>query len=461
MTTGGDEGLASGLEEVLAPVLGGPTSIRDLARLAGGSSYETWGFLAAPPGGPPRRLVLRRGAPGAGRLGTDLVREARVLAAAREAGAPVPDVVLAGELPDGGGSPFLVMEHIEGETIAPRILRDDRFAHARSVLVGQCARALAAVHGIPLDAAGPLPGGDQLALLSSLYRGMGDPHPAFDLAARWLGRHPPPPVTDRVVHGDFRLGNLIVGDEGLRAVLDWELVHAGDPVEDLGWMCVRAWRFGSDQPVAGLAPYAELVDAYERASGREVEPDRLAWWQAAGTLRWGVVCLLQASRHGSGVQRSVEFAAIGRRVCEVEWDLLDLMGAAPAPLPRVDGDGGFGGWAPHDPPGVADLLETAAAFLRTEAGPALAGRTAFHTRVAANVAAMAAREIRMGPALEAAHAERLRRLGVGSEAALCDSIRAGDFDDREGQLLAAVRATVAAKLAVANPRYAGEKDAGG
>jgi aminoglycoside phosphotransferase (APT) family kinase protein len=124
-----------------------------------------------------------------------------------------------------------------------------------------------------------------------------------------------------VVHGDFRLGNVIVGGDGLRAVLDWELVHLGDPMEDLGWMCVKAWRFGSPLPVAGVGEYERLFEAYEAAGGAAIDGDVVRWWEVLGTLKWGIMCIMQANAHLSGVARSHELAAIGRRVCENEHDL--------------------------------------------------------------------------------------------------------------------------------------------
>jgi len=123
------------------------------------------------------------------------------------------------------------------------------------------------------------------------------------------------------VHGDFRLGNLMIGADGLRAVLDWELAHLGDPMEDLGWLCVKAWRFGSPKPVAGVGDYRELIDAYAAESGLDVDPDVVHWWEVLGTLKWGIMCIMQAQSHLSGAARSHELAAIGRRVCENEHDL--------------------------------------------------------------------------------------------------------------------------------------------
>jgi aminoglycoside phosphotransferase (APT) family kinase protein len=128
-----------------------------------------------------------------------------------------------------------------------------------------------------------------------------------------------------VVHGDFRNGNLVVGPDGVRAVLDWELVHVGDPMEDLGWLCTRAWRFGGAPPVGGFGEYDDLVAAYEKRSGVAVDRDVLRWWELLGTVKWGVICVVQANRHLVGGQRSVELAAIGRRVCEQEYDCLNLL----------------------------------------------------------------------------------------------------------------------------------------
>ena len=136
----------------------------------------------------------------------------------------------------------------------------------------------------------------------------------------------PAPAEPALVHGDFRLGNLIVGPEGVRAVLDWELAHLGDPREDLAWMCVRSWRFGNlDRVVGGFGDLDDLLDAYAAAGGARVPAADLRFWIALGTLRWGVICLGQAFTHLSGLVRSVELATLGRRVAETEWDLLDAI----------------------------------------------------------------------------------------------------------------------------------------
>jgi aminoglycoside phosphotransferase (APT) family kinase protein len=249
-----------------------------------------------------------------------MAAEVAVLRAAAEAGVPVPRVVAVGE-----GTSFVVLEHVAGETIARKILRDDEYAGARQVLAGQCGRALAALHAMPVDTVPGLDAPDQVAQFRAVLDASGQPHPAFELGFRHLEATRSPPSAATVVHGDFRLGNLIVGPDGLRAVLDWELVHLGDPLEDLSWLCVKSWRFGAAPRVGGFGEVPDLVGAYEEASGRTVDLEALRWWETLGTLKWGIMCIMQAAAHLSGAARSVELAAIGRRVCEVEHDLLLLL----------------------------------------------------------------------------------------------------------------------------------------
>lgn len=250
--------------------------------------------------------------------------EAAVLRAASRAAVPVPELLASGR--EEKGASFMVLSLVDGETIARKILRDDRFAVARRKLVPQFASALAAIHSIDAAEVPGLPTTDQVAQyrqsLDDLNEQLQQAHPAFELAFRWLERNRPTTARRCVVHGDFRLGNVMVGDDGLRAVLDWELSHVGDPMEDLGWLCVRAWRFGSEHPVAGIGDYDTLLDEYQKASGLPADRDALRWWEVLGTLKWGIMCMLQASAHLLGFSRSHELAAIGRRVCENEYDIL-------------------------------------------------------------------------------------------------------------------------------------------
>jgi aminoglycoside phosphotransferase (APT) family kinase protein len=302
----------------LAKVLGGDVVIENLRMLTGGASRTTWAFDADG-----RPLILRTGPPDDLHAGMEL--EAQVQQCAAAAGAPVPHIVAADNSPAALGNPYLICDAIEGETIVPRIHRSlDEGGRQR--LLEQCARALAAIHranpsGIRLSEE------DQLDQWRRRLDEMADTTATFEWAFRWLASHRPPPSPSVLVHGDFRMGNLIVDGNGLAAVLDWELVHLGAAYEDLAWFCIRAWRFGAPEQLGagGLGSVDTFLSAYEHAAGGEVDRDAFRWWLTLATLRWGVICRFQAERHLSGKTPSVELAAIGRRVAETEWDVLDLL----------------------------------------------------------------------------------------------------------------------------------------
>jgi aminoglycoside phosphotransferase (APT) family kinase protein len=309
------------LAEVLAPVLG-KVSIENLTTLTGGASRTTWAFDAV--GEDSRQaLILRTGPPDDVHAGMELEASAQQRAAA--AGAPVPHILAADNSPVALGNPYLICNVIGGETIVPRIHRslDDA---GRDRLLEQCAQALAAIHRADPEGIG-LEQTEQLAEWRNRLDEMGDTTATFEWAFRWLAAHRPPPTPPRLVHGDFRMGNLIVDGSGLAAVLDWELVHIGEVYEDLAWFCIRAWRFGAPEALGagGLGSVESFLCAYEAAAGTAVDRDAFRWHLTVATLSWGVICRYQAERHLSGRTRSVELAAIGRRVSETEWDVLDLL----------------------------------------------------------------------------------------------------------------------------------------
>jgi aminoglycoside phosphotransferase (APT) family kinase protein len=289
----------------------GAARIENLQRLTAGANRETWSVDAVLPSGERRPLILRRGEFGV---------EVAALRAAAAAGAPVPPVVHAGDDP-----PYVLMERLEGETIARRILRDDAYADARPLMAGQCGEILARIHSIPLDEVPGLERVDLLGSLSDRLARFEEASPPLELALRWLEANQPPPSDPVVVHGDFRNGNLMVGPEGIRAVLDWEQVHVGDPMEDFGHLCARVWRFGGAGPVGGFGDYDDLFGAYERAGGRPIDRDAQRWWELRAAVWWGIGCMEMASRHLAGEVRSVELAAIGRRAWEQEYDAMLLL----------------------------------------------------------------------------------------------------------------------------------------
>ncbi|OMB93078.1 acyl-CoA dehydrogenase [Mycobacterium sp. NS-7484] len=315
--------MAVRLADVLTPTLGDGVAVENLRELTGGASRTTWSFDAVTESGR-RPLILRTGAPDEVHAGMEL--EAGAQRAAAAAGAPVPHVLVADDSVAAVGEPFLICDFIGGETIVRRIQRRlDGAARAR--LLTQCAQALAAIHRADPPVLPGLTEQDQISQWRTQLDEMGDTTATFEWVFRWLAANRPPASPPRLVHGDFRMGNLIVDDSGLAAVLDWELVHIGEVYEDLAWFCIRAWRFGApaDRGAGGLGSIESFLDAYEEAGGISLDRSAIRWWLVLATLRWGIICRYQAERHLSGQTRSVELATIGRRVCETEWDLLDLL----------------------------------------------------------------------------------------------------------------------------------------
>ncbi len=337
------------LTEVLTGVLGADAAVDDLRALTGGASRTTWAFDAVT-GEARRPLILRTGPPDGLHAGMEL--EARAQAAAATAGAPVPHILIADDSPGALGNPYLICDAVAGETIVRRIQRrlDAGDAHAnRAGLLRQCARALAAIHRADPDLPG-LTHEDQLIQWRERLDDMQDTTATFEWAFRWLAAHRPPASATVLVHGDYRMGNLIVDGSELAAVLDWELVHAGEAYEDLAWFCVRAWRFGAPAGLGagGLGSVESFLRAYEEAGATTVDRVAFHWWRVLATLRWGVICRYQAERHLSGQSRSVELATIGRRVCETEWDLLDLLEAGDDARRAAARGGGGQSEAPGD-----------------------------------------------------------------------------------------------------------------
>jgi aminoglycoside phosphotransferase (APT) family kinase protein len=302
---------------VLATALPEPVVVEALRPITGGASADTWSIDVTDGAGVTHALIVRRGAGRGGiGLGLDARAEPLVQRAAVAAGVPAPRVHAVFDSPELGTG--YVMERLPGETIPRRILREPTVT-----LAADCARALTAIHAVPLDGLPvlpTLPAAQQLDMVEGLHRSIGHPVPTFEVGFRWLKANLPLAGPLCLVHGDFRMGNFLVEGGGLVGVLDWELSHLGDPMEDIGWLCTRAWRFGGSGEVGGFATRSEFYDAYGM-----VDPDRVHFWEVFGTLKWGVICQLQSFVHLRGELPSVERAAIGRRVTETELDLLLLL----------------------------------------------------------------------------------------------------------------------------------------
>jgi len=398
---------ATEFSERLAEVAGAPLT-GEPRQLSGGASRETWSFEA---GGRALIAQLQRVAHDPPRP-----RQAPVLRAAAAAGVPVAAVVADGTDDPVLGVEWTVVEALPGTADARTIIDANDAA-----LLDGIAAALAAVHRMDADVPEIA---DPVADLRGLHEALGQAHPVFDVAFDVLERDRPAPGPRGFVHGDFRMGNLLVDGDRLTAVLDWELPHIGDQLTDLGWLCVRAWRFHRpDRPAAGLGTREDLIAAYERHAGVEVDRDALDWWELFGTLRWGVITVLQHASHPD----SLEHAVIGRRAAEVEWDLLALLDPGGAPL-EVEA----GGAAPsvHDAPTAAELLEQVRRALGDDLLPQLDGRDAFQLRVA------------------------LRALGIVRRELDHDAQHRAVAEAVTGRTdFPALRALVRAKLEAANPRH--------
>lgn len=309
----------------------GELEIDRLRRLSGGTSRHTWSLTARTHDGAQRDLILRLDRPG-GLEATAIGREAALMVEAGAAGVPSPQILAVDT--DGAdlGAAFVVMSRVDGETIPQRILRDPGLASARAQMADQCGRQLARIHRMrPAEVPG-LEAPDPVDQWRGRLDELGQERPAFEIALRWLETHRPAALPQGIVHGDFRHGNLIVGPEGIVAVLDWELAHLGDPVEDLGWLCLAPWRFGAAPIVGGFGAVEDLLAAYHEESGVRIDRATLFWWMVLGTVKWGAICVHQAERHRSGASASLELALVGRRVVEAEWDVLALMESGPEHL---------------------------------------------------------------------------------------------------------------------------------
>ena len=256
------------------------------------------------------------------------ILEAKIQKVVKKNGAPVPDIIFEFSEGEEIGEGY-VMEAIPGETIPRKILRDDKFSTAREKLPFEIGKSLAKIHQTQLEdlkALDQVTFSDSLEKLFQVYLSFNQPQPVFDLAFKWLEAQELKDYEEVLVHGDFRFGNFIISEENLESIIDWELAHIGNPMEDLGWLCVRSWRFGNvEKRVGGLGDIKDLIAGYESNSDIKIDESQLDIWQLYGSLRWGVICMMQTFAHLSGMVKSVEKAAIGRRVSETEFDLMNMI----------------------------------------------------------------------------------------------------------------------------------------
>jgi aminoglycoside phosphotransferase (APT) family kinase protein len=467
------------LTAALARYVDGFEQLVSAERLSGGASQETY-RIDAVAAGRAARYALRR-APGGesghveGRPG--LAVEAKLMQVAKAAGVPEPEVRAVLSPSDGLGDGFL-MDWLDGETLGARIVRSPVLDEVRPLLARQCGEILATIHGIDPVVTGLAP---HLQTVSTeefvtemwqQYRDLATPQPMIDFTARWLLDHLPPEVGPRLVHNDFRNGNLMVDAErGVIAVLDWEVCHLGDPVRDLGWICTNSWRFGRrDQPVGGFGHYDDLFAGYSSVSGTAVDPEHVRFWEVFGSFWWSIGCLKMADHYRNGPDPTVERPAIGRRSSECQVDCVNLL--IPGPVELVTGRSGAAPSSSVDLPATGELVTSVRDFLRGEVGDATSGRTGFLSRVAANSLDIVLRELDLGPAHCAAEQARLRALLAASGSpppaaadlndlrrALVERLRAGTMPLDHDGLADHLRTTVVNQAGIDQPTYSGYRAA--
>ena len=459
------------LSDFLGRYVAGFESLLSVERMSGGASQETYRLRIREAHGE-RALALRR-APGGQEsergLGRPKLRvQAELMRQSRLAMVPVPEVYGILSTTDGLGEGF-VMEWIDGETLGSRIVRSPDLATTRPRLAYECGRIIARIHAIDLHQTGLA---RQLDLVTpqtfvestwDRYRSFNTPQPMIDYVARWLLSHLPDTEAVRLVHNDFRNGNLIISPQGIVGVLDWEGTHIGDPMRDLGWICTNSWRFGrSDLPVGGFGEYADLFRGYESVSGIRVDPAHVKFWEVFGSFWWAVGCLGMAEHFRTGPDKTVERPGIGRRSSECQVDCANLLIRGPVAL--VEGEP-FS--STLDMPRTDELLSSVRDYLRNDVMTATEGRLNFLARVASNSLDIVLRELSLGAPQRALELERLRALLDSNDDLeslswrLVHALRDGSMPLDNPGLADHLRQTVVNQLAIDQPSYSGMKNAVG
>lgn len=305
-------------------------------RLSGGAIQDNFGLTLELEGGsrPGRQeLVVRQDAPSGVPESLSRPEEFRVLQAAFGAGVTVPEPLWLCEDASVSGRIFYVMTRARGSASPRKLVKAGFSEDQRRTIVRRLGAELARLHTVrpPVGELGflsqPEPANPALSRVT-LYRrylaDIGEPHPVLEWALNWLADNAPDPGPTVLCHCDFRTGNYMMDGDELTAVLDWEFAAWSDPCEDLGWLCSRSWRFGSDDcEVGGIGDKADLLEGYRAVSGTRIDPGVVCYWEVMALVRWAMIALQQARRHMSGEQRSLELALTGRMVAQMEFDLLN------------------------------------------------------------------------------------------------------------------------------------------
>ena len=322
------------LENYLSDQSGASAEVLNLKPLAGGASRDSW-MIEAKFGEDVQKLVLRKDyATQMNEKSLTRHQEFDLMQRAYDFGVKVARMRFLCDDEAVLGMPFFIMDFVPGISIGPKVMQSPELEHARSVLPEHMAEQLAKIHTMQVNdfdwlyrpRVGMTPAEETIAATYEILDATGAKVPAFEYALHWAKINMPQNEAVTFIHGDFRIGNLLVDEAGLSAVIDWEFGHTGSPLEELGYLCMRDWRFGNDHlHAAGLCPRERFIQAYEGYSRRAVDRQAVDWWEIVGNLRWGIICLAQANRHLSGEDPSVELASLGRRSAEMQLEALRLI----------------------------------------------------------------------------------------------------------------------------------------
>jgi len=453
------------IEKTCQRLTGRAAKLTSYRRLTGGASMETWHLTYGE-----QDMILRRMPDGAEDVNIvyriPLSTEVGAIRAAVKAGVTTPDII--GELipQDGLGGGFM-MHCVEGEALPYKIFKNTIYTTAIASLTESCAAELSHIHSVPQEA---FPKGivdesttELLDRLETDYRKHGEAVPVFELAFHSL-RENMPETSERVLlHGDFRMGNLMISSQGISGVLDWELAHIGDPAQDLGYMCTPSWRFGNyAKTVGGFGDLDTLIMAYNRVSGRSISKSSVKYWMVYSSLWWGICCLNMIGIWREGIDRALERTVIGKRMSEVEIDVLmlleDMAGITPKTVkwdvpqstsPQDDAKG--------DTKNI-ELLQAMQGWIETDIMPISEGRNLFQARVARNALGILQRSTEMGPMFQEARNSRLKALGL-TQAEFTQGLRNGRLTLSDPDISNHLRLTTLERLSIDQPKYAGLKTA--
>ncbi len=315
--------------------------ISNLYRIPGGQSRETWSFDAAwrEDGAPMQRGFILRRDPDASVLESDREAEFNVMRAVHGTGIPIPQVLWLEQDAAPLGRPFALMERLDGCEASPqKVLMDGAFMAGRTRMGAEFSEILARIHAIDWRAAGleflgpPDAAGCGLAEIEKweaiVAREAIWPQPVLRAAFRWLRRHQPRPAQRLVlVHADYRTGNFLALPSGeIVGILDWEMTHLGDPLEDVAWACIRPWRWIGTEHIGGLLDRADFYRMYSEASGIEIDEESVRFWEVLGNVKLAAIFLTGGRSYCEGRTRSAMMAFLGRNTRRLELEVMDLMG---------------------------------------------------------------------------------------------------------------------------------------